>query len=362
MKPTSFAYAAAALVLTLASVFAAAEPMRPGTLEAVAELPFRPGNVAVTRDGRIFATVHPFDPQPGLQLIRITGRKTWRAWPSKHLQSDPSNRGNLRMDSPLGITIDAADRLWIVDTGLNVGETRIWGFDIADGRLARRLALPASIAPAGSFVQDLVVDAAAGWIYLADSRNPALIALRIDDGHARRFSNHPSLAAEHDVELRAGGKPVSFGGTPARVGVNPLTLSADGQTLYFGAMNGLTWYAVPTRLLREGSEADISDAIHLVGSKPVSDGAATDVSGNHFFTDLDGKGIARLGNDGVLRPLVRDERLDWPNSVSFGERGWLYVVANQLHTTPPFTGGADSGTPPYRILRAWTDSIGGVRR
>ena len=74
---------------------------------------------------------------------------------------------------------------------------------------------------------------------------------------------------------------------PARVAVNPITLSADGETLYFGAMKGETWYQVPARLLREGAgDAEIAKAIKKAGPKPVSDGASTDTEGNHYFTDL----------------------------------------------------------------------------
>ncbi len=41
-----------------------------GTVEVVAELDITPGNVTVSRDGRIFATVHPFRPG-AVQLIEI---------------------------------------------------------------------------------------------------------------------------------------------------------------------------------------------------------------------------------------------------------------------------------------------------
>lgn len=49
-----------------------------GTLETIAELPIRPANVTATVGGRVFATVHPLDEPPGLQLIEITGRNSFR--------------------------------------------------------------------------------------------------------------------------------------------------------------------------------------------------------------------------------------------------------------------------------------------
>ena len=61
----------------------------------------------------------------------------------------------------------------------------------------------------------------------------------------------------------------------------------------------------------------------------------------------------RLGADGKLTPLVRDERLDWPDGVRMAADGWLYVTVNQLDSTPPFNDGKDSGQAPYRIFKVW---------
>ena len=347
----------------LLSLQAQAQDPEVGALESVAELPIRPGNVTATQDGRIFATVHPFDPPSGLQLIEVTGRDSYRPWPSAELQSTAENRGDARIDSPLGITQDQRGRLWITDMGLNLGKTRLWGFDIASGKLVHKIELPADVAPKGSFIQDLVVDSGRGWIYLADINNPALLAVNIASGETHRFAGHPSLRSEADAEMRVGGTPTQFEGGPAKVGVNPIGLSADGETLYFGPMTGTHWYAVPTRLLRQGaSDAEIGPAIEEVGRKPISDGATTDDAGNHFFTNLNEDGIDWLPNGGKLQPLVRDPRLDWPDSVQFGDDSWLYISVNQLHKTAPFTGAGDQGKPPYRIMRVWTGTPGTRRK
>jgi ribonuclease G len=66
--------------------------------------------------------------------------------------------------------------------GLNLGKTRLWAFDIATGKLARKIDLPASVAPKGAFLQDLSVDAERGWVYLADIAPPGLVAIDINTG------------------------------------------------------------------------------------------------------------------------------------------------------------------------------------
>jgi hypothetical protein len=243
-----------------------------------------------------------------------------------------------------------------VDMGLHVGKTRIWGFHIGTGKLAKRIDLSTQIAPAGSFVQDLAVDEKRGWIYLADIADPGLIAVNIATGEARRFGKHPALQTEPGVKMIIDGKQINFNGKPAEVAVDPITLSADKETIYFGAMNGRTWYSVPAKLFREGaSDAQIAEAIAKVGTKPISDGAATDTGGNHFFTNLTEHGIDVLTADGKAQPFVRDARMVWPDGVQFGSKSWLYVSVNQLNTTPAFTGGEDEGKKPFYILRVKTD-------
>jgi sugar lactone lactonase YvrE len=325
-----------------------------GDLEVVAELPIRPGNVAPAPHNRLFATVHPLGAPAAAQLIEITGRDTYTAWPTTTVQRGTAAANDAQIDSPLGIAVDGKNRLWITDMGLNLGKTRLWAFDIASGKELYRIELPQAIAPKGSFVQDLVVDDKAGWVYLADIANPGLIAVEIATGKARRFSGHPALQAEPDAAMVINGNAIQFQGKPASVGVNPISLSADRATLFFGAMNGKTWYALPSQLLRDGaSDAQLGEAICPVGPKPVSDGAATDAKGRHFFTNVNQGGIDVLNLNGTLDSLVRDPRLDWPDSVHQSDNGWLYISVNQLYKTPAFTGGADSGKPPYRVMRVW---------
>lgn len=327
-----------------------------GSVEVVAQLPIRPGNVAATEQGRVFATVHPLDKPSGLQLIEITGKQQYRAWPSEAYQNDGTHFTDDRIDSPLGIYRDNHSRIWIVDMGLHIGKTRIWGFDIDSGKLVQRIDLPTSIAPAGSFVQDLVVDDKNGWIYLADIADPGLIAVNTATGEARRFGKHPSLQAETGVDMIIDGKPIQFNGKPAKVAVDPITLSADKETIYFGAMNGRTWYSVPAKLFRENAtDAQIGQKIISVGMKPISDGAAIDEHGNHFFTNLPEHGIDVLTQDGKLQPFVRDSRLIWPDGIQFGSSSWLYISINQLNTTPAFTGSSDEGKAPFHILRVKTN-------
>ncbi|WP_205529550.1 L-dopachrome tautomerase-related protein [Taibaiella koreensis] len=320
------------------------------SLEIVAALNDRPGDVAVSREGRVFATIHPLGSKK-MQLVEIIDGKP-AAYPSAAFQKDGRKASDSTFDAMLGLIFDHHNRLWVTDMGLELGYTRLWCFDITANKVLHRITLPATIAPAGAFAQDVAIDEKNGWAYLADISQPGIIALNLETGQARRFGAHPSLQAE-DRDMVIDDKVIHFGGKPARVAIDPITLSADRETLYFGAMNGATWYRVPAKLFREGQDDQvIAAAITAAGPKPFSDGAATDAEGNHYFTDLQAHAITKLGTDGVLRTVLQDrQRLLWPDNVYLAPGGWIYVSANQLNTTPAFTGAADTGKPPYYLYR-----------
>ena len=49
-------------------------------------------------------------------------------------------------------------------------------------------------------------------------------------------------------------------------------------------------------------------------------------AGKTNFANLNANGIDRLTADGRLEALVRDERMDWPDSVRLGADGWLNLL------------------------------------
>ncbi len=291
-----------------------------GQLEVVSELNITPGNVTASRDGRIFASVHGMR-RGSAQLIEIkSGSNNWQPFPNAAWNGKPGSSNNV-LNSAHGVAIDSQDRLWVIDHGnwmpndAEPTRPKLVAFDINTRELVYRYDFPESAT--GTIMQDLAVDGERGFVYIAD----------------------------------------------------PITLSADGETLYFGAMNGETWYSASAKSFREGASdypsgtlrdrtSTIGAAIKEVGQKPVSDGVSTDAQGNHFITNLNDNAIDKLSADGKLTRLVQDDRLLWADNVRFGNDSWLYIAVNQLHRNPIFTGKPDAGKPPYYIMRVWTSTQG----
>jgi sugar lactone lactonase YvrE len=340
-----------------------------GQIEIVAQLDITPGNVTVSRDGRMFASVHGMR-RGSAQLIEIKpGQNNWQAFPNLAWNAQPGSGPNV-LNTAHGVAIDTKNRLWVTDHGNwmpNNGkpqQPKLIAFDINTRQEVFRMDFPETIGPKGGIMQDLAVDAERGFVYIADcGATPAIVVVDMNKKTARRFTNHPSLNAEN-VDLVVEGQTLKFpspDGTMqnARVPINPITLSADGETLYYGAMNGETLYSVPAQLFRTGApNPEIAKAIQVAGKKPVSDGISTDAEGNHFITNLRDNAIDILHRDGKLTRLVQDDRFLFPDNVRFGPDSWLYVAVNQLHRSSIFTGKSDAGKPPYLIARVWTGTKG----
>ncbi|PWS29148.1 hypothetical protein DHW03_04800 [Pedobacter yonginense] len=320
-------------------------------LVVVSKMNIRPGNVAVNNQGVIFATLHPLG-NPSVQLALIKGENKIEPFPNSSWQREAGKMATAHsFDTPLGINTDENGNVWVIDMGLNFGQTRLFGFNAKSKENIFSLTFPEEVAPKGSFIQDLAVDIKNGFIYLADIANPGILVVNISKKEVKRLKQHPSFLSE-DIDMIIDSKVINFGGKPARVGVNPITISADKETLFYGAMNGKTWYSISARAIRENKKDDeISSTIKKVGSKPISDGVATDSNGNHYYTNLCDKGIDKWNaKTKKLEPVIRDARLLWLDNVSL-QGGYIYMAVNQLDKTPAFTGTTDLGKPPYFIYK-----------
>lgn len=320
-----------------------------GTLEIVTEMDINPGNVAMSKDGRIFTTIHPMR-ATNLQLVEVTGKTSYSAFPDAQVQSTTNTKSDDKLDTPLGVIFDNNNRLWVIDAGINIGKTRLFAYNITTKEQLYRFDIPEDLAPNTSFVQDLAIDEKNGFAYLADFGNPGIIIVDIKNGSFRKFTDLKTMKSE-DINMVIDGNVQHFMGSPARIGLNPITLSSNREMLYYGAMNGTKWYQIPTSPIRNGVNDEVlTKKIALAGKKPISDGAATDDLGNHYFTNLGNNSIDVLTKKGELKVLKKDTLLDWADNIRT-HKNWLYIAVNQLHKTPAFTGGEDISKQPFRILR-----------
>jgi sugar lactone lactonase YvrE len=268
------------------------------------------------------------------------------------------------------VVVDAADRLWALDTGIAHGKAepggaKLVGYDLTSGKAVRSVAFPADVMVPGAYLNDVRVDlgrGAAGTAYVTDSssRGPnGILVVDLASGTVRRrLAGHRSVRPDPAFMAVVEGQPLRINradGRPApfAVGADGIALSPDGATLYYCPLSARRLYAVPTSALADPAvtEEALAAAVQDLGDKPASDGLEMDAAGRLYATAYELNAVLVREADGTWQPLAHDERLLWPDTLAVGPDGFLYVVANQLHRQPSFHGGNDMRRPPYLVAR-----------
>mgnify|MGYP001819424559 CR=1 FL=1 len=318
--------------------------------EDVLSYPEPIGNVAVSRSGRIFFTVHPEARPKGNKLLEFVDGAA---------EPFPDGASQKKLfDSVLGVVIDRFDRLWTIDHGNHgLRQPRLLAFDLATGELIHDERFDERIAPKGSFLQDLQVSPDGRTVVIADAsfwrKAPALIVYDIGTAAARRvLERHHSVSAENYL-IYNDQRPMSFLGgiVSLRGGVDGIALS--DEWLYYGALNGSSLYRVSLADLRNSTipDSQLAARVERYSSKPLSDGLSIDNDGNVFITDVEHNAIFVVRTNQEARTLARSQRLRWPDALSFGPDGWLYVADSALSEVVLKSREHIDSAGPYKIYR-----------
>ncbi|NJO56372.1 MAG: hypothetical protein HC834_08600 [Rhodospirillales bacterium] len=250
-----------------------------------------------------------------------------------------------------------------MDARQRIATPRLIGWDSRTDKLARIIPIPPPASADGSFLNDFALDMANGAFYIADfghsADGGAIVVVSAEDGNARRLLSGHSHTSAEDTPMVIDGRPVrsrSAEGevTEPRVAINPITIDVLDQWVYFGAMHGTQINRIRTSdlLNPELDEEALATRVERFGEKPVSDGISIDNAGNVYVTDVQASGIGVTRPDGQYTLLFSDrEKLSWPDAISAGPDGAMYVAVNKLHRTPQLNAGANESEPPYYVVR-----------
>ena len=326
-------------------------------VEEVIRLGQRPGNPAVTADGRLIFTLHPFG-RPEFKLLELRGDGSLVPFPNEAASRDG-------FATPLGLRAGEDSVLWILDMGSMGMPAKLVGWNLGRNALERQITIPDVAYRPNSFLQDFALDQSRGVAFIADATRgepvgesrPAIVAVDLQTGRARRLlEDHPSFQAE-PIDTVAEGRPLRTLGLdgevyPFRLALDPITIDPNYQWVYWGALTGTVIYrARAADLANPGLSADaLAARVEAYREKPVCDGISIDIEGNIYITDVGRNAIGVATAEGYTL-LASDPRIVWPDGFAFGPDGFLYFTVNQLNRGSAQNAGVDAGEPPYYIFR-----------
>ncbi len=258
-------------------------------------------------------------------------------------------------------SVVAADgALWVLDpaspkmAGVVDSGAKLVKIDLETDRVERIYRLNSDVAPEGSYMNDVRIDAEHQYAYVTDSGLGALVAIDLDTGaHRRLLDEHASTNAE-DLVLEIGGEPLRFtdGSAPA-IHADGIALDEEADSLYYHALTGYHLYRIPTEVLRDPSlePSDRRAAVTDLGATPAPDGMMFGPDERLYMADLERNAVVYRRPDGAIDTLVQDPDIRWADTFSFGPSGALYFTDSRLQETEWFEEGADVREMQFPIYR-----------
>jgi sugar lactone lactonase YvrE len=133
-----------------------------------------------------------------------------------------------------------------------------------------------------------------------------------------------------------------------------IALDVKNGYLYYHALTGHTLYRIKTSFLTDETleKHELESKIENVGQTPAPDGMLEGANGNVYLTDLENSAVVRWDPTRKrVEPVIADKRLLWPDTLSCGPNGEMYVTASQIENMPRFNDGKSTRTEPYKLWK-----------
>lgn len=371
---TSISFAFAALFSLSASQDLVTDPGVYGPELEIAHLYYDewPTGIAVSSTGRQVSNYPPgLDPanlndgkNGKYTVAELVSKTTEKPYPSAEWNNPPGGAINYTNYPPTGanypnyligvqsVVVDAADRLWILDTGRaqlpdgsalvpsSPGGPKLIGVDLKNNTVFKTILFPPTVAYADSYLNDIRFDLSSslsystgkGIAYITDSSTEGrngLIVVDLGSGESwRHLDTNPTVRPEGQFLAFLWGTSLysipSKNASLAHInfGSDGIALGADGEDLYWGAVGSRYMYSISTSALRAHGgvtdEIQAQQAVRNRGQKGVSDGFETDSNGRIYVGNFEQNAVAFYDpKNGTVQNFVRDPRINWVDTSKY---------------------------------------------
>jgi sugar lactone lactonase YvrE len=355
-------HAIMAAILFAVAVLTAARPTFAQSLVEIYSNPdFQITGVTVSKGNRIFANFPRWSDHYQNAVVEIASDGSAKPFPDEYWNrwSGKASDAGAQFVCVQSVVADDQNVLWVVDPAAPLlgpiveGGAKLVAIDLGTNRVKRIYRFGADVVKPNTYLNDVRIDNSRHTAYMTDSGVGGIIVLDLDSGKARRvLDGHPSVLAEPGVQLTMNGKTLlGPDGKSPQMHSDGIALSADGQYLYYQALTSKTLYRIKTETLRSADTSSASAAVERVaGTFPV-DGLWIDGQSNIYLSALEQQAVVRLSPDGKMKTVIKDPRLQWPDTFSEGPDGSVFITASHINESPRFNEGKEVRKQPYAIFR-----------
>jgi sugar lactone lactonase YvrE len=319
-------------------------------VEEVAQSSRQWTGIAVMPDGRVFVNFPRWSDDVPVSVAELLRGGSVRPFPNSEWNGGAWRGLEYRFVCVQSVVADRKGYLWVLDSGnpclagVIPGAPKLLKFDTRDGRLLSKIPYAEPVILPHSYLNDVRIDTTRGTAYLTDSGAGAIIVTDLRSGSSRRLlDDHPSVKSEAiDVVINGAPWRLPDDKIPC-IHADGIALSPDNATLYFQALTGRTLYRVATADLRDPALTleELENKVKRVGVTGPADGIECAPDGTLYLTSLEDHAVKRVMPDGTAEIVVKDNRLQWPDSLAVAPDGTIYVTTSRIHL----------GKGPYSVFR-----------
>jgi len=321
--------------------------------------------VAVAPGGKVFAFSPRWDYNPTFPVALVGANNTLSAYPdagwctwNDSVKAEPQKH----WICPQAGYVDKQGMLWVIDPaapGLKFtvpGGVKLVEIDPKTNQVVQTILYPESVAPRHSYLNDVRIDLQNNYAYLTDSGTGALVVTDLKTTKSRQLlAKQPSTMPDKGFITKAQGHALyDPTGKPGAFKADGIALSTDNQYLYYRALSGHSLYRIKTAVLRNAalSAAQVQAAVEKLSDAPASDGMEIDSKNNLYLTGFENGEILRRTPDGKIETVVKEARLEWPDTFSWDPDGNnIYFTTSAIQKTPHWNKGVGQPREPFRIYK-----------
>ena len=343
-----------------------------GTLTKVASFDHQVTGVTVSKDGRIFVNFPRWTEDTEVSVAELKDGKlvpfpdaAWNSWRNARKDEVTAKDHWVCVQS---VVAGPNGNLWVLDpaapamAALVPGGPKLVEIDLKTNQPARTIAFDESVAPQGSYLNDVRFSPDGKTAYLTDSgAKGALVVVDLDSGRAHRvLDGDPATQPDKSVTVTYDGKPLRRpDGRGVEFAADGIALSPDGKTLYWQAIKGKTLYSLPTETLAGSittalmptalADKSVAGRIETIGENGPADGLIiARKDGRMYVTSPQDDSIKvrdLSAKDKPLSIVVQDKRLRWPDTFAEGPDGTLYVTTSHIQDSAFYKPDAPAALP-----------------